>query len=613
MGARRPPPRSHRLTGVDGRTLRIALVSPHAFPPGDDLGRAVAAEAEALSRRGHAVTILAPARGRVAAEHGRRLIDALQAGEHDAIAAQPAGPPLVVATGRAIRSASGRGLSGPIDPVSGIDAAIRLGGFDVVHLHEPLAPSPALAALRHAPGVRAVTFHRTAPLAGVAFVRPLVDRALSQADIRIAGSDAARHVLQGVLPGDYVVVRPGVDADLFGPPPDHPGVVVIARERDRTGLRFALRALVGADPTLIGRITVLGPPDAPWRTRAAVPKALRDLVDVVPDTGPASRADALRRGCIALLSSPEDAGGASLREAMAAGLAIIAPRCPEVDESFTGDTGVALPPFSADAWSEAVRTLAADPARVRDLGARAAARVGARTWDDDAADLERLYLMASVRSGDTHPPTPLFADLHVRTGPFLGPDQVVTAARQRDVGVVAVAAPGGIEPALAVLRAAPETLRVIVGQEIATREGVIVGLFLTTSVPNGLPLADALACVREQGGVTMAPHPDLGSSPPPDSLRACRDLIDCHEGLVPLRPAASAVESALLLQRAGLVVSGGSAAVRPEEVGTAGVIMRDFTGPQDFLAALGDARPVRRRRGMRVRPPRSARRITRPR
>ena len=45
---------------MTGSPLRIALVSPHAFPPGDDVGHAVAAEAEALARRGHAVTILAP-------------------------------------------------------------------------------------------------------------------------------------------------------------------------------------------------------------------------------------------------------------------------------------------------------------------------------------------------------------------------------------------------------------------------------------------------------------------------------------------------------------------------------------------------------------------------
>ena len=269
--------------------LRIALVSPHAFPPGDDVGRAVAAEAEALARRGHAVTVLAPGKGRQAADAGRRRIEALEAGDADAVAAEPGGPPLVVATSRALRKSTkgtGRRLGGPIDSASGLEIALGLGGFDVAHLHEPLAPSPALAALRHATGVRAVTFHRTAPLAGVAFVRPLVDRALAQADLRIALSGAARHVLAGVLPGEYEVVPEGIDPTLVPRATGNDGIVIVARDRDRTGLRFVLRALIGTDPLLTGPITVIGPPDAPQRTRAAVPKALRERVSVVPDGGP---------------------------------------------------------------------------------------------------------------------------------------------------------------------------------------------------------------------------------------------------------------------------------------------------------------------------------------
>jgi hypothetical protein len=151
---------------------------------------------------------------------------------------------------------------------------------------------------------------------------------------------------------------------------------------------------------------------------------------------------------------------------------------------------------------------------------------------------------------------------------------------------------------------------VIVGQEITTRDGVVVGLFLTSPVPDGLALADALARVRDQGGLTMAPHPDSGVAPPAEALRACRELIDCHEGLTPARPAAQATESALLLRRTGLVVSAGSGASRLDEIGTAGVMMRPFVGPEDFLEALGDARPVRRRRGLRARTPRSSRKIS---
>ena len=353
------------------------MVSPHAFPPGDDVGHAVAAEADALARRGHAVTILAPGKGRQAADAGRRRIEALEAGDADAVAARPGDPPLVVATSRALRKSTkgtGRRLGGPIDSASGLEIALGMGGFDVAHLHEPLAPSPALAALRHATGVRAVTFHRTAPLAGVAFVRPLVDRALAQADIRIALSGAARHVLQGVLPGEYEVVPDGLDPALFGPASAEPGLVIVARDRDRTGLRFVLRALLGTDPAATGPITIIGPPDAPHRTRSAVPKALRDRVHVVPDAGVAARGQALRSARIALFPTEEESASPVLREAMATGLCVLAARGPDADEALGTDAGITLPSFNAQAWADAVATCLANPARVAMFGAAAEAR-----------------------------------------------------------------------------------------------------------------------------------------------------------------------------------------------------------------------------------------------
>lgn len=590
------------------------MVSPHAFPPGDDVGHAVAAEAEALARRGHAVTILAPGKGRQAADAGRRRIEALEAGDADAVAARPGDPPLVVATSRALRKSTkgtGRRLGGPIDSASGLEIALGMGGFDVAHLHEPLAPSPALAALRHATGVRAVTFHRTAPLAGVAFVRPLVDRALAQADMRIALSGAARHVLQGVLPGEYEVVPDGLDPGLFGPASPDPGLVIVARDRDRTGLRFVLRALLGTDPAATGPITIIGPPDAPHRTRAAVPKALRDRVQVVPDAGAASRGDALRTGRMALFPTEDEAASPVLREAMATGLCVLAARGPDADEALGADAGITLPSFNAQAWADAVATCLANPARVAMFGAAAEARGRARTWDDVAADLDALYRGAAARPADgaaAGTEAPVFADLRVRTGPGLGPAEIVQAAVERDIRIVAVAAPGGIEPALQVHRAAPDRLHVIVGQEVDTREGTVVGLFLTQSVPDGLGLEESLIRIREQGGVTVIPHAESAMAPPAEALRAVAHLIDCHEGLTPARPAAQATDAALLLQRAGLVVTAGSAAAAPAEMGTAGMLMRPFAGPGEFIASLGDARPVRRRRGLRGRATRSSRR-----
>ena len=122
-----------------------------------------------------------------------------------------------MAVGRALPAGAGRRVGEPFDLSATLETVLSRVPFDVVHLHEPLAPSPALAALRHAPGVTAATFHRAEPLAGVAFLRPLIDRALARADLRIATTEAAREALSEILPGDYAVVAPGVDVAAFPP------------------------------------------------------------------------------------------------------------------------------------------------------------------------------------------------------------------------------------------------------------------------------------------------------------------------------------------------------------------------------------------------------------
>ena len=133
------------------RPLRIALVSPLPSPPRDDVARHVAEVARALAARGHAVTVLAPAttRDRIAA--GRSRLRAAEAGDPSAVVAGP-GEVREVAIGRALPAGPGRRVGGPFDLVSALEAALSRPAFDVVDLHEPLAPSPALAALRHARG-----------------------------------------------------------------------------------------------------------------------------------------------------------------------------------------------------------------------------------------------------------------------------------------------------------------------------------------------------------------------------------------------------------------------------------------------------------------------------
>jgi phosphatidylinositol alpha-mannosyltransferase len=569
----------------------------------------VAAEAAALAARGHRVAVLAPASGRERVEAGRARLRRAAAGDPEALLPPP-GRVAETALARALPAGAGRRMGGPFDLATALETALAGSAFDVVHVHEPLAPSPTLTALRHARGVTAVTFHRPEQLAGVAFLRPLVDRALSRVDLRIATSEAGRRALAEVLPGDYRLIRPGVDPGPAGPAdgPGPPGVVVVARGRDRVGARFGLSALRGLDPAHAGPLILLGPRDAPWRTRAAVPKALRGAVEVVPDGGPAARAAVFARGGIAAFTTPADAAGPALAEAMAAGMAVVAPLAPWIEVEGLlqhGREALLLPAFSRPAWSAAIRELVDDAPRRRALGLAAAAAGRARSWDDVARELEAAYravparIAAAPAAGDGR----VVADLRVAPEPGEPPAAIVAACAARGIAAVAVAAPGGIEPALAVARAAPPELGVIVGQEIHAAEGVVVGLFLEGPIADGLPLRQTLERVHAQGGVVLVPHPEALPVPPADDLRRVADLIDCHEAVAGTAGAAGRGDEhgAWLAQRVGLLVTGGSGAASAAGVGAAVTELRPFHGPADFLAALADARVARRRRGGRAR------------
>jgi glycosyltransferase involved in cell wall biosynthesis len=570
----------------------------------------VAAEAAALAARGHRVAVLAPASGRDLVEAGRARLRRAAAGDAEALLPPP-GEVAETALARALPAGAGRRMGGPFDLAAALEVALASSAFDVVHVHEPLAPSPTLTALRHARGVTAATFHRPEQLAGVAFLRPLVDRALGRVDLRIATSEAGRRALAEVLPGEYRLIRPGVDLMGIAVPEDDagpPGVLLVARGRDRVGARFGLSALRELDPATAGPLILLGPRDAPWRTRAAVPKALRGAVEVIPDDGPAARAAAFARARIAVFTTAADVAGPPLAEAMAAGMTVLAPLAPGIEAEGVlqhGRDALLLPAFSRPAWSDAIRELIDDAPRRRALGLAAAEAGRARGWDAVAAELEAAYLAVPARvasaaaAGDGR----VLADLRVAPAAGESPAAIVAACAARGISVVAVAAPGGIEPALAVARAAPPELGVIVGQEIHAAEGVVVGLFLERTVPDGLPLRQALERVHAQGGVVLIPHPEALPIPPADDLRRVADLVDCQEAVAGTTGAAGRGDEhgAWLAQRVGMLVTGGSGAANAAGVGAAYTELRPFHGPADFLAALAEARVARRRRGGRTR------------
>ena len=139
--------------------------------------------------------------------------------------------------------------------------------------------------------------------------------------------------------------------------------------------------------------------------------------------------------------------------------------------------------------------------------------------------------------------------------------------------------------------------RVVVGEELRTVVGEVIGLFLTESLPRGLPLVDAVDRIHDQGGVVYVPHP---FDPTRHCLREAELLALADAGLVDAVEVLNAKTSLRSLnERAAafaadrdLAAGAGSDAHVPDALGAAYVEMPDFDSPADFLDSLRRGRIV---------------------
>ena len=230
------------------------------------------------------MSVLAPATTRERIAAGRARLRIAEAGDPSGIVAPP-GEVVEVAIGRALPAGPGKRVGGPFDLVAALEAALSRPAFDIVAppraaRAEPRAGGAAPRAGRrrgHLPPRRAA--RRRGVAAAPGGPGPVAGRPADRDHRR------GRRALAEILPGDYQVIPPGrgpgADPGARSRRADRlpPGLVLVARGRDRAGVRFVLGAAAGLDLTTVGPVTLVGPPDAPWRTRAAVPKALRDARD----------------------------------------------------------------------------------------------------------------------------------------------------------------------------------------------------------------------------------------------------------------------------------------------------------------------------------------------
>ncbi len=104
-----------------------------------------------------------------------------------------------------------------------------------------------------------------------------------------------------------------------------------------------------------------------------------------------------------------------------------------------------------------------------------------------------------------------FADLHSHSAASFDslsdPRKMMAKAVRLGLTHLAITDHERIDGAQAAAQVAPPGLQVIVGQEIRTADGDILGLFLQEAVPPGLSAAETAAMVRAQGGLVGLPHP----------------------------------------------------------------------------------------------------------
>jgi predicted metal-dependent phosphoesterase TrpH len=555
--------------------LRVCLVTPFAWSRPHDVNEHVDGLARGLRALGHEVTVLAPSTRAADLVAGRRaLLDGVGA---DVIALGPALP---------VSRRSRIGV--PVGVRANLALALQRGRFDIVHGFEPGLPSLSYLALRDSHALGVATF-LSAERLGYPPGKPQRERLLSRVDALLATSPEVAAAAAERLPGDYRIVFPGVDTELFRPEQKLKRIVLEWRPTERQIARSVLREVRQLPDWEVVLLRT-----KPLSGRPTIPRALFGRVSVRTARDGAARAALLNEAAIFVPAL--DGLDRVLLEAAAAGTAIVSP------------PGLRTQPELAGA---ATARLAEDDAlRVRE-GRKNRRRAERQTFTQLAREHDALYGKLAKRRHATRPGIHgedpfsdrqwIVCDLHMHTSwshdCAIEVPELLTHAETEGLGAIAITDHNVFGGALEAL-AATTNLTVIPGEEVKTQDqGEVIGLFLSEEIPRGLPFADTVAAIHEQGGVVYLPHPfdRMHSIPDAATLRRHLDEIDVFEVYNARLLFEGYNEEALRFARKyNLTMGAGSDAHVLQGVGTGALRMREFHDRDEFLASLRTAQVLRR-------------------
>jgi predicted metal-dependent phosphoesterase TrpH len=170
--------------------------------------------------------------------------------------------------------------------------------------------------------------------------------------------------------------------------------------------------------------------------------------------------------------------------------------------------------------------------------------------------------------------------------------ELIEQSRECRLDRIALTDHNTVEGALELARIAPELT--IVGEEAKTREGEVIGLFITSHLAPYLMPEELMDLIHEMGGLTYLPHPlDRHRAHfRPERVVELADRIDIIETYNPWCDAAANSAAAGLAADLDKVAATGSDAHAIQELGRSWMEIEEYGDPADFLEKLRDARHV---------------------
>lgn len=348
--------------------MRIGMVCPYSLTVPGGVQAQVLGLARALRAAGDEVRVLGPCDGPPPAAYVTPLGDSLPTSANGSVAPLAPDPAATLRTMRLLRDEE----------------------FDVLHVHEPLAPGPSIATVTMHPVPVVGTFHAAGRSSMYRVFGGVLAKFLARIDHKVVVSKDALALVRGHLGGDdYETLWNGVEtAEIRAAEPlptTRPAILFLGRHEERKGLEVLLRALGRLDTDVSCWVAGDGPDTERLRREYGADERI-EWLGRISESDKLARLRAASAFCAPSLHG--ESFGVVLAEAMAAGTPVVASSLDGYRNVATdGVDALLVAPGDDDAVAAALQRVLHEPA----LAARLVAAGDRRADEFAMAELARRY------------------------------------------------------------------------------------------------------------------------------------------------------------------------------------------------------------------------------